>query len=106
MVAQSRKQNHTDNISHFELYLWRPALRAAFAFKEDLELKRLRTLLSRVKLLRNLDFYHEPIYLRELEEEHRIILDVTGWRSPRARSWLEGRSRVLKFFTIETTSKF
>lgn len=96
LVAPSRKQNYTDNISHFELYLWRPALRAAFAFKEDLELKRLRTLLSRVKRLRNLVFHHEPIYLRELEEEYRIILDVIGWMSPRARSWVEGRSRVLK----------
>lgn len=96
MVAPTRKQNYTDDISHFELYLWRPALRAAFAFKEDLELKQLRLLLTRVKRLRNLVFHHEPIYLRELEEEYRIILDVIGWMSPRARDWLERHSKVLK----------
>ena len=94
MIAPTRKQNYTDNISHFELYLWRPALRATFPFTADLELKQARLILIRLKRLRNLIAHHEPIYLRELEKEYQIILDVLGWMSPRARNWVESRSRV------------
>lgn len=94
MIAPTRKQNYTDKISHFELYLWRPALRATFPFTADLELKQARLILIRLKRLRNLIAHHEPIYLRELEKEYQIILEVLGWMSPRARNWVESRSRV------------
>ena len=38
--------------------------------------------------------HHEPIFARQLVEDHERILEVTGWMSPGARAWVEGRSRV------------
>ena len=44
--------------------------------------------------LRNRIAHHEPIFTRRLDEDHTRILQVTGWISPRARAWIECRSRV------------
>lgn len=39
--------------------------------------------------------HHEPIFARHLMEDHKRILDVTGWISPGTRVWIECYSRVL-----------
>ena len=50
--------------------------------------------LNDLRKLRNRIAHHEPIFARRLLEDHQRILDVTGWFSPPARTWIERHSRV------------
>ena len=74
--------------------LWRPAVRRAFPHRSPLTRKQAHRPLNDLRKLRNRIAHHEPIFVRNLLEDHQRILDVTGWISPGARSWMEGHSRV------------
>ena len=78
----------------YERTLWRPALRGSFPHRATLTRKQARSPLDCLRTLRNRIAHHEPIFARDLSEDHQRILDVTGWISPRVRTWIEGHSRV------------
>ena len=78
----------------YEMTLWRPALRGAFSHLTPLTRKQAHRPLNCLRELRNRIAHHEPIFARNLSEDHQRILAVTGWISPAARSWIEGHSRV------------
>ena len=78
----------------YERTLWRPALRGAFPHGESLTRKQTHQPLDHLRKLRNRIAHHEPIFARHLLEDHRRILDVTGWISPGVRTWIERHSRV------------
>ena len=50
--------------------------------------------LNALRTLRNRIAHHEPIFLRNLAEDHERILEVAGWISPVTRAWIEHHSRV------------
>ncbi len=79
----------------YEKTLWRPALRGAFPHCKPLIRKQVHSPLNDLRLLRNRIAHHEPIFARHLMEDHKRILDVTGWISPGTRAWIECYSRVL-----------
>ena len=78
----------------FETTLWRPALRRAFPHRTVLSRGQAYEPLNDLRKLRNRIAHHEPIFDRSLLDEHQRILDVTGWISPEARTWIERHSRV------------
>ena len=84
----------TGRKANYEMTLWRPAVRRAFPHRSPLTRKQAHRPLNDLRKLRNRIAHHEPIFVRNLLEDHRRILDVTGWISPSARSWMEGHSRV------------
>ena len=79
----------------YEKTLWRPALRGVFPHCKPLVRKQAHLPLNDLRLLRNRIAHHEPIFARHLMEDHKRILDVTGWISAGTRSWIECYSRVL-----------
>ena len=79
---------------NYEMTLWRPALRGAFSHRTPMTRKQAHLPLNCLRKLRNRIAHHEPIFARNLLEDHQRLLDVTGWISPGARSWIEGHSRV------------
>ena len=80
--------------ANYEMTLWRAALRRAFSHCTPMTRKQAHRPLNRLRKLRNRIAHHEPIFARDLLEDHQRILDVTGWISPGARTWIEGHSRV------------
>ena len=78
----------------YERTLWRPALRRAFPHRTPLTRKQARRPLDDLRTLRNRIAHHEPIFSRDLSQDHQRILDVTGWIAPRVRTWIEGHCRV------------
>ena len=50
--------------------------------------------LNPLRKLRNRIAHHKPILAHRLAEDHAQILEVTGWISLEARTWIELRSRV------------
>ena len=78
----------------YEKTLWRPALRGAFPHRATLTRKQAHRPLDYLRTLRNRIAHHEPIFARHLSQDHQHILDVTGWISPRVRTWIEAHSRV------------
>ena len=70
---------------HHEHILWRKMLRATFphAPRHLRERRGIRARLDRIRRLRNRVFHHEPIWhLRDLEQQHQLILETIGWISP------------------------
>lgn len=86
----------------YEMTLWRPALRGAFPHRTPLTRKQAHLPLNCLRKLRNRIAHHEPIFARNLLEDHQRLLDVTGWISPRVRSWIEGHSRVTALLDAST----
>ena len=80
--------------ANYEMTLWRVALRRAFPHCTPLTRKQAHRPLSCLLKLRNRIAHHEPIFARDLLGDHRRVLDVTGWISPAARTWIERHSRV------------
>ena len=80
--------------ANYEMTLWRPALRRAFPHRSPLTRKQVHGPLSSLRRLRNRIAHHEPIFARNLAEDHQCILEVTGWISPGTREWIEHYSRV------------
>ncbi|MDE0335224.1 MAG: hypothetical protein OXI64_09720 [Defluviicoccus sp.] len=87
-VSAGRKAN-------YEMTLWRPALRAAFAHRATLTRKDAHRPLNALPTLRNRIAHHEPVFMRDLARDHERIIEVTGWVSPDTRTWIEHHSRVL-----------
>ncbi|MCY4185587.1 MAG: hypothetical protein OXC82_09010 [Rhodobacteraceae bacterium] len=73
--------------------LWRPALSQSFPYCNSLRRSQAHEPLDRLLKLRNL-IAHEPIFSRSLDEEHKLILEITGWISPATQEWIGNHSRV------------
>ena len=80
--------------ANYQMTLWRPALRGAFAHRATLTRKQAHRPLNALRILRNRLAHHEPIFARDLIADHARILDVAGWISPAARTWIEHHSRA------------
>jgi len=80
--------------ANYEMTLWRPALRGVFAHRATLTRRQAHRPLDALRILRNRIAHHEPVFTRDLTEDHKRILDVTGWSSPTTRTWIEHHSRV------------
>lgn len=50
--------------------------------------------LQAIRRLRNRIAHHEPIFARDLLVDYQLILDVIGWRSPAAATWV---AKMLNF---------
>ncbi len=82
------------NKADYEKALWRPALRGAFPHRRSLTRKQAYMPLNDLRYLRNRIAHHEPIFMRNLDEEYERILDVTGWISPAKREWIAYHGRI------------
>ncbi len=82
----------------YEMTLWRPALRRTFPYCDRLSRSNAQVPLNTLQKFRNRIAHHEPIFLRNLDEEHELILKIAGWISPMTRTWIEHHSRVPAFF--------
>ena len=80
--------------ANYEMTLWRPALRRAFPYRTPLTRIQAYQPLNALRKLRNRIAHHEPIFARPLLEDHERIVEVTGWISPGARTWIDRHSRV------------
>ena len=72
-------------IGRYEVTFWRKLLSAVFPNAPAYLRKRdeIHARLDRIRRLRNRVFHHEPIWhLRDLPEQHRLILETIGWISP------------------------
>ena len=86
-VAAGRKAN-------YEMTLWRPALRGAFAHRARLTRKEAHRPLNSLRILRNRIAHHEPVFARDLLRDHERIVEVLGWMTPGTRRWVEHHSHV------------
>ena len=73
--------------------LWVPTLRHAFP-RLDGRRTQLHADLERLRKLRNRTAHHEPIFARNLTTDHELVLDITGYIEPQARTWATTHSRV------------
>ena len=87
--------------ANYEMTLWRPALRCAFAHCDTLAHRQAHRSLYQLRALRKRIAHHEPIFARNLIADHERILDVSGWISPSTRTWIEHHSRVLDVLGTE-----
>ena len=94
LLGSGGRIDPTGRRANYEMTLWRPALRRAFPHRSPLTRKQAHRPLNGLRKLRNRIAHHEPIFARDLLEDHQRILDVTGWISPGVRTWIEGHSRV------------
>ena len=91
--------------ANYEMTLWRAALRGAFPYCETLKRRHAHKPLDYLRALRNRIAHHEPIFARHLKEDHKRILEVTGWISPRTRTWIEYHSRVPALLEVPKDEK-
>lgn len=84
----------------YETTLWRPALRRAFSHRENLTRKQAHGPLNGLRGLRNRIAHHEPIFNRNLIEDHKRILELVGWMSPGTATWIERHSEVYDLLTL------
>ena len=80
--------------ANYEMTLWRPALRGAFAHRATLTRRQAHHPLNALRILRNRIAHHEPVFARDLTADHERVLEVAGWISPAVRTWLERHSRA------------
>ena len=80
--------------ANYEMTLWRPALRGAFAHRATLTRRQAHHPLDALRILRNRVAHHEPIFARDLTADHERVLEVAGWISPAIRTWIEHHSRA------------
>ena len=80
--------------ANYQMSLWRPALRGAFAHCAKLNRKQAHGPLNALRTLRNRIAHHEPIFSRNLARDHERILEVAGWISPATQEWIKHHSRV------------
>ena len=88
--------------ANYEMTLWRSALRGAFSCRATLTRRQAHRPLNALRTLRNRIAHHEPIFARNLREDHERILDITGWISPVTRAWIEHHNQVLVAIEAET----
>lgn len=82
--------------SDYEKTLWRPALRKAFPFNDNLTRREVYILINSLRRLRNHIAHHEPIFQRGLKSDYQTILRILRWMSPVAEQWVVESSRVLE----------
>lgn len=82
--------------SDYEKTLWRPALRNAFPFNDNLTRKEVYILINSLRRLRNHIAHHELIFQRGLKSDYQTILRILRWMSPQAEQWVVDSSRVLE----------
>ena len=80
--------------ANYEMTLWRPALRRAFAHRATLTRKEAHRPLNGLRTLRNRIAHHEPVFARDLARDHQRIVEVLGWMTPGTRRWVEHHSHV------------
>ena len=80
--------------ANYEMTLWRPALRGAFAHRAKLTRRQAHYPLNALRVLRNRVAHHEPIFARDLTADHERVLEVAGWISPAVQTWIEHHSRA------------
>lgn len=73
--------------------LWVPTLRHAFPRLSGRRTQ-LHADLKRLRKLRNRAAHHEPIFARNLSRDHDLLIDITGYLEPQARTWTTTHSRV------------
>ena len=86
--------------ANYEMTLWRPALRRAFSHCKRLTRKQAHRPLNDLRTLRNRIAHHEPIFARDLANDHKRILDVVEWISPGTARWIECHSGVFDLLAI------
>lgn len=64
--------------ANYEMTLWRPALRGAFAHRATLTRRQPHRPLNALRILRNRIAHHEPIFARDLTADHERVLEVAG----------------------------
>ena len=84
----------------YQMTLWRPALRRVFLHREKLTRKQAHGPLNDLRILRNRIAHHEPIFDRNLIEDHDRILELIGWMSPGTATWIERHSEVCDLLTL------
>lgn len=94
LLGSGGRINPVGRKANYEMTLWRPALRGAFPNCTSLTRKQAHKPLDCLRKLRNRIAHHEPIFARDLANDHQHVLDVTGWISPGVRMWIEHHSRV------------
>ena len=72
-----------------ERTLWHPAL---FKGVPGRQRRAVQQRLDRLRELRNRIAHHEPIFDRNLTEDHELHLDALGWVSAEVRAWIETHS--------------
>ena len=90
----------TGRKANYQRTLWRPALRQAFPYREKLTRKQAHGPLNDLRTLRNRIAHHEPIFSRDLAEDHERILDAIGWMSPETAALTERCSRVIDLLAL------
>lgn len=78
---------------NYDSTLWRPALYKAFPNVRTSRHNAHRPL-PPLRNLRNRIAHHEPIFGRNLADDHQLILDVLGWMNTEARDWVAYHSVV------------
>ena len=94
MLGSGGRIDDSGGKANYEMTLWRPALRKAFPHYKPLIRKQVHAPLSDLRTLRNRIAHHEPIFARQLRNDHERILEVTGWISPQTKAWMNHHSRV------------
>ena len=79
--------------------LWVPALASAFPqHPAQGDPRRIRAevehRMERLHLLRNRIAHHEPIFRRDLERDHNLLLELIGWMCMESRTWAAAVSRT------------
>ena len=79
--------------------LWVPALASAFPHHPAQgDPRRIRAevehRMERLHLLRNRIAHHEPIFRRDLERDHNLLLELIGWMCVDSRTWVAAVSRT------------
>ena len=73
--------------------MWVPILQYAFPHNQGTR-RGLHADLERLRRLRNRTAHHEPVFARNLADDHATTLAVLGMISPAARAWVAHDSRI------------
>lgn len=76
-----------------EAELWRKALYKAFPHRpKGTERKAIQLALNSLRRLRNRIAHHCRILQRDLDADHKLILEIIGWVCPDTREWIAAHS--------------
>lgn len=78
----------------YDTLLWRTALYRTFPYApKPLIRSHIHDDIFKIRELRNRIVHHEPIFERQLNEEHEFILQVAAWICPDTSNWIRHHSR-------------
>ncbi|MBF0368462.1 MAG: Abi family protein [Magnetococcales bacterium] len=77
--------------------LWNRYLYQSFPNKK-LQRKQCHKSLNRIRRFRNRIAHHEPILSRDLEYDHRLIIEIISWIDPIAAQWVNQTSHFQQTF--------